>query len=440
MRQLSLALLGLLVSGAAGAPPQCGILPLAPDSAERTAPIEALRRQGPALAGAFTPHVLRNAKGGRMPYRLSTPARVKSGRSYPLVVFLHGAAGSGTDNVKQLQGANVFGALVWTLPENQKRPPAFVLAPQSDVNWACTIYDPENPPKTLADVKWCPPESLGLSADLALQLIDIPRDDSGTPEGGRPAAEHGVRQTRPQCLHVGLHGAGTRRMDVRPEPLTPLPVIVGSWRTRETPQAPRRTRPEARLRQGHLEGETLMRRVGLSFIVLLLIGVVALAAQGQDKPAAVKMSAVLDTPEWQMLKALVGSWDGFMQAGADKMPATADVRMTGDGSAIMHVLGWDTPYEMVTMIHRKNQEELGQRRQHPNHVCVVTRYEDVNSLRGADRAVEIGGHPAGKQVTCPVSVEQPAHTKDTVIGTKGLFGHVSAACTRQTSERFGRTA
>ncbi len=40
-----------------------------------------------------------------------------------------------------------------------------------------------------------------------------------------------------------------------------------------------------------------------------------------------------------------------MSEGAQTMPATAEVRLTGDGSAIMHVLGPDTPYEMVTMIH-----------------------------------------------------------------------------------------
>ena len=64
-----------------------------------------------------------------------------------------------------------------------------------------------------------------------------------------------------------------------------------------------------------------------------------------------KTSAVPDTPAWRQLKSLVGSWEGLMQEGADKMPATVDVRMTGDGSAIMHVLGPNTPYEMVTMIH-----------------------------------------------------------------------------------------
>ena len=172
MRRLTLAALCLLASAAAAERPQLGILPLDPRSAERTASIDTLRDKGPALAKAFKAHVFRNQKGEQMPYRLFTPSHLEPGRRYPLVVFLHGAGGGGTDNLRQLQSANMFGALVWTLPENQERHPAFVLAPQSDVNWACTIYDPQNPPKTLADMKWCPPEALGLGAGLAFQVID----------------------------------------------------------------------------------------------------------------------------------------------------------------------------------------------------------------------------------------------------------------------------
>jgi len=156
----------------AAAQPAYPILPQTPESRERQAPINALRSKGAELARAFAPHVHTNAKGERMPYRLFRPARLQPGRRYPLVVFLHGAGGSGTDNVKQLQDANVFGALVWTLPENQARHPAFVVAPQSDVNWPCTLYDPKNPPKTLADIKFCPPEALGIGARLAFEILD----------------------------------------------------------------------------------------------------------------------------------------------------------------------------------------------------------------------------------------------------------------------------
>jgi predicted peptidase len=145
---------------------------LDPHAPARLVSIEALKSQGPALAEAFTKHVYRNAKGEQMPYRLFAPAHVEKGRTYPLVVFLHGAGGGGTDNVKQLESANMFGGLVWTLPEHQKRHPAFVLAPQTDVNWACTIFDPKNPPKVLADIKFCPPEDLGIGARLAFEIID----------------------------------------------------------------------------------------------------------------------------------------------------------------------------------------------------------------------------------------------------------------------------
>lgn len=76
-----------------------------------------------------------------MPYRLFRPRRLESGHRYPLVVFLHGASGSGTDNEKQLQRANWFGGLVWTLPENQDRLSCFVVAPQTNVNWPCVIIE-----------------------------------------------------------------------------------------------------------------------------------------------------------------------------------------------------------------------------------------------------------------------------------------------------------
>jgi predicted peptidase len=157
------------------APPagvETAILPDAPDSDARWRPIEALKIRGPALAAAFTAHVHRNAKGESMPYRLFTPRDLAAGQSCPLVIFLHGAGGSGTDNLRQLQGANMFGALVWTLPENQARHPAFVVAPQSDVNWPCVIADPARPARTPADLRFCQPGVLGTGARLAFEIVD----------------------------------------------------------------------------------------------------------------------------------------------------------------------------------------------------------------------------------------------------------------------------
>ncbi len=173
MTSQAAAVLGILTWASAALFAQdYGLLRSKTDSDERWAPITALKAQAPDLAKAFAPHVYVNQKGERMPYRLFTPARLEPGRTYPLVVFLHGAGGSGTDNAKQLEDGNRYGALVWALPENQARHPAFVLAPQSNWNWPCTIFDPKNPPKIAADIKLCPPDALGIGARLAFEVID----------------------------------------------------------------------------------------------------------------------------------------------------------------------------------------------------------------------------------------------------------------------------
>ena len=172
MRRHALVLLFVVASTAAAVPQDYGLLQSKTDSDERWAPINALKARAPELAKAFAPHVYVNRNGERMPYRLFTPARLEPGRTYPLVVFLHGASGSGTDNAKQLEGGNLYGSLVWVLRENQAKHPAFVLAPQSDWNWPCTIFDPKNPPKIAADIRLCPPDVLGIGARLAFEVID----------------------------------------------------------------------------------------------------------------------------------------------------------------------------------------------------------------------------------------------------------------------------
>jgi len=87
---------------------------------------------------------------------------------------------------------------------------------------------------------------------------------------------------------------------------------------------------------------------------LLIAGVAALGAQGQaqgGRAAALKLSAVPQTPEWKLLTSLVGNWEGVVVMDGKSVSATVEVRMTGDGSAIMHVMDKGGPHEMVTMIH-----------------------------------------------------------------------------------------
>jgi predicted peptidase len=66
-----------------------------------------------------------------MPYRLFIPVGYDARRSYPLVVWLHGAGGAGSDNVRQISGDQTAGTQLWTSPTVQAAHPAFVVAPQS---------------------------------------------------------------------------------------------------------------------------------------------------------------------------------------------------------------------------------------------------------------------------------------------------------------------
>jgi predicted peptidase len=71
---------------------------------------------------------LRGALDGT-PYRLFVPAGYRGRESFPLVLFLHGGAGRGHDNERQLREGN--GMLAGMFVAAEKRFPAFVLAPQT---------------------------------------------------------------------------------------------------------------------------------------------------------------------------------------------------------------------------------------------------------------------------------------------------------------------
>ncbi len=168
------------------------ILPYPPRSAERIAPIESLKKMAPNLMKQFASFTHKNAEDEIMPYRLFMPKQPEPGRKYPLVVFLHGASSSGTDNEKQLQGGSMFGGLVWVLPENQERFPCFVVAPQTNVNWPCVIIEQGMRPQL------CP--GLGMGARLAFEIID------------KLIAERPVDSARIYVTGHSMGGAGTWHM------------------------------------------------------------------------------------------------------------------------------------------------------------------------------------------------------------------------------------
>ena len=133
-------------------------------SPERIALIDAFKAKADGIEKQFE---ARTHKGEwTMPYRLFRPSA--SGR-LPLVVYLHGSGGLGTDNVKQMGLGNVFGTRVWALPENQKEFPCYVIAPQTDRGWA--RYGAPSAGDSVARLV----PGLGDGARVALDIIDALR-------------------------------------------------------------------------------------------------------------------------------------------------------------------------------------------------------------------------------------------------------------------------
>jgi hypothetical protein len=101
-----------------------------PKSPERLALIDVFLKRSEGLQNKF--EAREHKSDWVMPYRLFHP---ETTRKAPLVLYLHGGGGLGDDNLKQLSLGNRFGTRVWLLPENQKRFPCYVLAPQTDRGW-----------------------------------------------------------------------------------------------------------------------------------------------------------------------------------------------------------------------------------------------------------------------------------------------------------------
>ncbi len=79
-------------------------------------------------------------------------------------------------------------------------------------------------------------------------------------------------------------------------------------------------------------------------------------AQKPEMKHEEQSSKITGTPQWDTLKSLVGKWEGYLEEGGKKLPTKAEIRMTGDGSAVMHWLDQGTPHEMVTMFHMDKED------------------------------------------------------------------------------------
>jgi hypothetical protein len=95
-----------------------------------------------------------------------------------------------------------------------------------------------------------------------------------------------------------------------------------------------------------------MRRVLAMAVMMIVLSAAAAAAGAQQ------FRAVPETAAWKSLQTLVGKWDGTGNEGGKDMTAHVEVRLTGDGSALMHWMDQGTPHEMVTMFHPDMDELL----------------------------------------------------------------------------------
>jgi predicted peptidase len=111
---------------------------------------------------AYEAKAYQGADGQTLPYRVLTPEKIEPGKTYPLVLFLHGAGERGTDNASQI--IHYFAAELLK-PEHRREYPCFVVCPQCpterrwvEVDWALPSH--------------AMPEKPSLPLGLALELVD----------------------------------------------------------------------------------------------------------------------------------------------------------------------------------------------------------------------------------------------------------------------------
>ncbi|MFO0842247.1 MAG: prolyl oligopeptidase family serine peptidase [Gemmataceae bacterium] len=88
-------------------------------------PMVAMAQKKPDLDALFEKHTFTKGDAS-LNYRMMTPPKVEGKKTYPLVVFLHGAGERGDDNAAQLK----HGAAEFAKASTRKKHPCYVIAPQ----------------------------------------------------------------------------------------------------------------------------------------------------------------------------------------------------------------------------------------------------------------------------------------------------------------------
>lgn len=119
-----------------------------------------------------------------------------------------------------------------------------------------------------------------------------------------------------------------------------------------------------------------MKISAVVFVAILSLSALLMPAQEHNPPGSV----VASTPQWEKIKSLVGEWDGYAMEGGQKMATHISVRMTGDGSAVMHWMAPGTPHEMITMFHMDQAQLLA------THYCSAHNQPRLRALSSSEPA------------------------------------------------------
>lgn len=92
----------------------------------------------------YEPRTFTSLQGDTIQYRLFVPRDYDADRNYPLILFHHGAGGSGNDNRRQFEGPC---PREWAGPERQAKNTCFIVAPQIPRNRSRNRED--GPPRTV---------------------------------------------------------------------------------------------------------------------------------------------------------------------------------------------------------------------------------------------------------------------------------------------------
>jgi predicted peptidase len=121
-------------------------------------PLCAMAQKKPDLDALLEKRAFASGKA-RLPYRLLTPAAVEEKKTYPLVVFLHGAGERGGDNEAQL----VHGVADFARASTRRKHPCFLIAPQCpakkrwvEVDWTAASHampkEPSEPARLVLEL------------------------------------------------------------------------------------------------------------------------------------------------------------------------------------------------------------------------------------------------------------------------------------------------